>query len=139
MTLKSEQEFILDAIRLLLGRGKTQRQIAETMKLSLGKTNELVNIIKSQAKVNITKYINEELPISFESTLSGINQIIDQTWTSIDNCHNDKDKYPAFSLLMQCYEMRLNLLSSAEPLSFAVKFVDKHLEQQQQEQRAKSS
>jgi DNA-binding transcriptional regulator LsrR (DeoR family) len=49
-------------MRQLLGRGKTQRQISEIMKISLGKTNPIVQSLKKESKINIQKYVNEELP-----------------------------------------------------------------------------
>ena len=126
MRTKNEQEFVRDKIRQLLGRGKTQRQISEIMKISLGKTNSIVQSLKEEAKENIAKYVNEELPAQYQNTLSGINQIIAITWNSIDSATNERDKNNAMSLLMQAYAMRLDLLSSADTLSAAVKFVDTH-------------
>lgn len=133
MTRKIEQDFILDAVRLLLGRGKTQRQIATELKISKGKTYQIVQQIKKEAKENIKKYVNEELPAQFENTLSGLNQIIDITWNSVDKADNERDRHNAISLLMHAYGMRLDLLSSADTLRNAMEFVDNHNEEIQTE------
>jgi len=52
------------------------------MKISLDKTNTIVQSLKEESKVNIQKYVNEELPAQYETT--GLSQIIDLTWHSID-------------------------------------------------------
>jgi len=87
LSTKNEQEFVRDEIRQLLGRGKTQRQISEIMKISLDKTNTIVQPLKEESKVNIQKYVNEEQPAQYEIT--GISQIIDLTWASTDKASNE--------------------------------------------------
>ena len=86
MRTKNEQEFVRGKIRQLLSRGKTQRQICEIMKVSLDKTNTIVQPLKEESKVNIQKYVNEELPAQYETT--GLSQIIDLTWASTDKASN---------------------------------------------------
>ena len=53
-------------------------------------------------------------------------------WEQIDNSDNLRDTNVGMSLLMNAYEMRLHLLSSAETLKEAVTFVDKQNQQQSQ-------
>jgi hypothetical protein len=126
MSTKIEQDFIKDKVRSLLGRGMTQRQIATELKCSLGKVNSLVQELKHEAKLNVQKYVNEELPSAYENTLNGLNQILVTTWNSIDEAHTDRDRYQGLALCMQAYSLRLELLSSAEPLRHVVSFVDSH-------------
>lgn len=126
MSTKVEQDFIKDKIRSLLGRGKTQRQIATELKVSLGKTNSLVQQLKQEAKLNVQKYVNEELPAAYENTLNGLNQILATAWDNIDKAQTDRDRYQGLALCMQAYSLRLELLSSAEPLKHVVSFVDSH-------------
>ena len=68
MRTKNEQESVRSKIRQLLSRGKTQRQISEIMKISLDKTNTIVQPLKEESKVNIQKYVNEEQPAQYEIT-----------------------------------------------------------------------
>jgi hypothetical protein len=56
------------------------------MKISLDKTNTIVQSLKEESKVNIQKYVNEELPAQYETT--GLSQIIDLTRHSIDKASN---------------------------------------------------
>lgn len=64
----------------------TQRQISEILKISLDKTNTIVQPLKEEFKVNIRKYVTEELPAQYDTT--GLSQIIDLISDSIDNASN---------------------------------------------------
>ena len=64
----------------------TQRQISEILKISLDKTNTIVQPLKEEFKVNIRKYVIEELPAQYDTT--GLSQIIDLISDSIDNASN---------------------------------------------------
>ena len=136
---KAQQEsFLFDKMRTYLSKGYTQRQIATELHLSLAKVNKVVQQLKIEAKTNIQKYVNEELPSSYENTLRAIDQIIKIAWEAVDRAdreNSNKDKYPALSLLMQAYEIKLHLLSSAETLREAVSFVDSQRQLQQQQQK----
>ena len=57
------------------------------MKISLNKTNTIVQSLKEKSKVNIQKYVNEEQPAQYETT--GLSQIIDLTWHSTDKANNE--------------------------------------------------
>ena len=87
MRRKNEQESVRGKIRQLLSRGKTQHQISEIMKISLDKTNTIVQSLKEESKVNIQKYVNEEQLAQYETT--GLSQIIDLTWASTDKASNE--------------------------------------------------
>ena len=64
----------------------TQRQISEILKISLDKINTIVQPLKEEFKVNIRKYVTEELPAQYDTT--GLSQIIDLISDSIDNASN---------------------------------------------------
>ena len=57
------------------------------MKISLDKTNTIVQPLKEESKVNIQKYVNEEQPAQYETTW--LSQIIDLTWASTDKASNE--------------------------------------------------
>ena len=56
--------------------------------------------------------------------MNGLNQILSTTWDSLEKAQTDRDKYQGLSLCMHAYSLRLELLSSAEPLKYVVSFVD---------------
>ena len=111
----------------LTSEGRTQPQIASTLQVGLGTVNRDIQYLKRLAKANISKYINEALPLEYETCLIGLNAILPKTWDITNNPHTqEKDRLQAISISMQAYDMKLELLSSATVVERAVNFVDRH-------------
>ena len=111
----------------LTSEGRTQPQIASTLQIGLGTVNRDIQYLKRLAKANISKYINETLPLEYETCLIGLNAILSKTWDITNNPHTqEKDRLQAISISMQAYDMKLELLSSATVIERAVNFVDRH-------------
>ena len=97
------------------------------MQIALGTVNRDLHILKNLAKANISKYINETLPLEYEKCMIGLNAILVKTW-DISNAPeaSERDKLQALSISMQAYDMKLDLLSNATVIERAVNFVEKH-------------
>lgn len=92
--------------------------------------------MKRLAKANISRYVNETLPLEYESCLIGLNAILSKSWDITNNPHtSERDRLQAISISMQAYNMKIDLLSNATVVERAVHFVDKHrsLTQQNEE------
>ncbi|MGB7664153.1 MAG: hypothetical protein WBL67_15565, partial [Nitrososphaeraceae archaeon] len=75
----------------------------------------------------ISKYINETLPLEYETCLIGLNAISCKTWDIANSPHsNERDRLQAVSIGMQAYSMKIDLLTNATVVERAVHFVDKH-------------
>ena len=88
-----------------------------------------MDILKQQAKQNISCYIDEQLPAEYQKCLAGITVIMKESWKtaeSADSEGNRRDKLQALALAKECYAMKLDLLSSATVVDRAVKFVDRN-------------
>jgi hypothetical protein len=130
LNAKSEQriQWRRDKVRELSVKGHTQRQIAEILRVALVTVNEDLQYLRLQAKQNITRYINEYLPIEYENCLDGLNNILTEAWQmSLDG--EKRERMQALSLAKECYAMKLDLLSSATVIDRAVKFVENHRSQ----------
>lgn len=125
---KLEHEFLKQKVTEALSKGKTQRQTATICQVSLATVTKIVKELKAEAKQVIQNYVKDELPIQYQNTLIGINQVIVRLWDSIDSpaSLSERDRNQDMSLLLQAYGMRLELLSSAETLKATVNFVDTH-------------
>ena len=83
--------------------------------------------MKRLAKADISRYINETLPLEYEVCLIGLNAILAKTWDIANNPHsNEKDKLQAISVSMQAYSMKIDLLTNATVVERAVQFVDRN-------------
>lgn len=128
MTSRVEQlQWRRNKILELSSQGHSERAIATNMQVSLGTVNRDLQILKNLAKANISKYINETLPLEYEKCMIGLNAILVKTWDiSNDNNASEKDRLQALSISMQAYSMKLDLLSNATVIERAVNFVEKH-------------
>jgi len=83
--------------------------------------------LKRLAKANISKYINETLPLEYETCLIGLNAILAKTWDIANNPHsNERDRLQAISVSMQAYSMKIDLLTNATVVERAVQFVERN-------------
>ena len=111
----------------LSSEGRSQPQIASILKVSLGTVNSDLQHLKRLAKANISKYVNETLPLEYETCLIGLNAILAKRWNNANNPHsNERDRLQAISVSMQAYSMKIDLLTNATVVDRAVKFVDNH-------------
>ena len=111
----------------LSSQGHSERDIATMLQVSLGTINRDLHILKKLAQANISKYVNEKLPLEYQKCMIGLDAILVKSWSMATSTENmDKDKLQALSIAMQAYEMKLELLSSATVVERAVNFVEKY-------------
>ena len=62
-----------------------------------------------------------EFFLNLQNTLAGLTEIIKKSWTIVDDPQADqKERMKAMSIILQCYDKRLDLLTS-EPTFDAVR------------------
>jgi hypothetical protein len=111
----------------LSSQGHTERDIAAILQVALGTVNRDLQILKKLAQANISKYINETLPLEYQKCMIGLDAILVKSWSMANDSTNmQRDKLQALAIAMQAYEMKLELLSSATVVERAVHFVNKH-------------
>lgn len=116
-----------EMIQSLASKGHSEREIATKLQISQPTVHRDLSILKQKAKRNISKYIDEELPAEFHNCLLGINMILQQAWKmSLDKLAENRERIAAMALIKDCYQMKLDLLSSATVVDRAIKFVERH-------------
>jgi hypothetical protein len=60
--------------------------------------NRDISYVRNQAKANIKRYIDEQLPEEYEKCLVGLNAIIKEAWNTADNTEDKREKIQALSL-----------------------------------------
>ena len=128
MRVKNEQlQWRRNKILELSSQGHSERDIAANMQIALGTVNKDIQYLKKLARTNISKYINETLPLEYQKCMIGLDAILLKTWAVVNNIDSmERDKLQAISIAMQAYNMKLDLLSSATVVERAVNFVNKH-------------
>jgi len=69
-----------------------------------------LQFIKQEAKKKIEKYLNEDILFEYLRYIAGSNEATRHLWELVQNEENAKDKMNVLSLLMQCYNKRLEML-----------------------------
>lgn len=111
----------------LSSEGRSQPQIASILQVGLATVNRDLQHLKRLAKANISKYINETLPLEYETCMIGLNAILAKTWDIANKSDvSERDKLQAISVGMQAYSMKIDLLTNATVVERAVSFVSKH-------------
>jgi Trp operon repressor len=113
----------MDKVQELCSKGYSQREISQTLQIGLATVNRDISYLRSQAKTNIKRYIDERLPEEYEKCLIGINAITKEAWNTAANTEDKREKIQALSLAKECYSMKLDLLTNATVVDDAIRFV----------------
>src|ERR671931_525218 len=112
-----------DKVQELCSKGYSQREIAQVLPVGLATVNRDISYLRNQAKSNIKKYIDEQLPEEYEKCLVGLNAITKEAWNTAQQSEDKREKIQALSLAKECYSMKLELVTNATVVDDAIRFV----------------
>src|SRR5919198_3916066 len=115
-----------DKVQELCSKGYSQREISHILQVGLATVNRDITYLRSQAKTNIKRYIDERLPEEYEKCLVGLTAITKEAWNSANQTEDRREKIQALSLAKECYSMKLELLTNATVVDDAIRFVSEH-------------
>src|SRR6266540_6010325 len=110
-------------------KGHSQTEISKILHVDKSIISRDVALIREQAKHNIRKYIDEKLPEEYEKCLVGLTAILKEAWNSVQNTQDKRERLQALSLAMDCYSMKLELLTNATVVDDAIKFLSSNLKE----------
>jgi Trp operon repressor len=120
---QQQLEWRRDKVQELCSKGYSQREISQTLQVGLATVNRYISYLRDEAKTNIKRYIDERLPEEYEKCLVGLNAITREAWSTARNTEDKREKIQALSLTMQCYSMKLDLLTNATVVDDGIRFV----------------
>src|SRR5919202_858441 len=123
MSTKMQVEWRRAKVLELLSKGDSQSEIAKALQVDLSIISRDVYFLRQQAKSNINRYIDERLPEEYEKCLVGLNAITKEAWNTSQNTEDKREKIQALSLAKDCYSMKLDLLTNANVVDDAIRFV----------------
>ena len=85
--------------------------------------NRYMAYLRQQAKTNIKKYIDEQLPEEYEKCLVGLTAITKEAWNTAANTEDKREKTQALSLAKECYSMKLDLFTNTTVVDDAIRLV----------------
>jgi hypothetical protein len=108
----------------LLSKGESnQSEIVRILQVDKSIICRDIAYLRQQAKANIKKYIDERLPEEYEKCLVGLNAITKEAWNTSQQTEDSREKIQALSLAKDCYSMKLDLLTNANVVDEAIRFV----------------
>ena len=113
-------EWRRNKVRDLLVRGYSQTEISDILHISQPTISRDINRIYQDRKKRQQRFGNEFF-LNLQNTLAGLTEIIKKSWTIVDDPQTDqKERMKAMSIILHCYDKRLDLLNS-EPTVDAVR------------------
>jgi hypothetical protein len=97
---------------------------------------------REQAKESINLYLTEHLPQQYQVCLCALDTILKNTYTILQQAHDNKEKIAALELYMETHMKKLELLSNAVTIDHALRYVQskqQHQEQHQEQQQSEQS
>ena len=94
----------------------------QILQVGLATVNRDISYLRNQAKTNIKKYIDERLPEEYEKCLVGLSAITKEAWNTAQNTEDKREKIQALLLAKECYSMKLDLLTNATVVDYAIRF-----------------
>jgi transcriptional regulator with XRE-family HTH domain len=109
-TMNIDRENKLSRMITLYSKGLTQSEIASELGIDQSTVSRDLQFIKQEAKKKIERYLNEDILFEFLRYMAGSNEVTRHLWELVQSEESARDKMNALSLLMQCYNKRLDML-----------------------------
>jgi IS30 family transposase len=110
----------------LASDGYGVRQIAKLLKISHPTVSRDMQWLRHQAKEQIRKYIDEQVPLEYHKTLTGLQNIIKSMSDIISKSADNKEIMQASGIKMQALNMKMELVSNANLVDEAIHLVERY-------------
>lgn len=123
LTTKDQVEYRRQLVFQYLSKGKTQREIATILQLDESTISRDVAYLREQASEQLKVHINETLPLEYQKCLIGLSEVLKTAWDTAEKTADEKTKLQALQIARDVYNTKMDLLTKAEVLDDAVRFV----------------
>jgi IS30 family transposase len=110
----------------LASDGYGVREIARLLEISHPTVSRDMQWLRNQAKEQIRKYIDEQVPLEYHKTLTGLQNIIKSMSDIISKSTDNKEIMQASGIKMQALNMKMELVSNANLVHEAIDLVERY-------------
>ena len=110
----------------LASDGYGVREIARLLEISHPTVSRDMQWLRYQAKEQIRKYIDEQVPLEYHKTLTGLQNIIKSMSDIISKSTDNKEIMQASGIKMQALNMKMELVSNANLVHEAIDLVERY-------------
>src|SRR5919109_4861583 len=113
-----------DQVFALSTKGYSQSKIANILNVSQGLISSDIAYLRQRAREALANYLENKLPSIFQESITGISDVISQTWEIANNPNvSHHDSLHALSLVADCNERRLDMASNGSIIEDGIRFV----------------
>ena len=110
----------------LASDGYGVREIARLLEISHPTISRDMQWLRYQAKEQIRKYIDEQVPLEYHKTLTGLQNIIKSMSDIISKSSDNREIMQASGIKIQALNMKMELVSSANLVHEAIDLVERY-------------
>ena len=109
----------------LSSQGRTEREIAQILKVGNGTVHRDLAYLNKQARENLQVHIQHRLPEQYQKCHNGLTQVLKMAWNiAIIDSVNQSTKLQALSLISDCYKYQMDLTTNGVVITDAIKYVN---------------
>jgi hypothetical protein len=108
-----------------ISQGRTEREIAQILKVGNGTVHRDIAFLNKQAHDNLTYHINRKVPEQYQRCCNGLEQVLKMAWNIvITESNNQSNKLQALSLISEVYRHQMDLATNGVVVTDAIKYVN---------------
>ena len=94
-------------------KGLNQVEISQKLSIPRSTVGADLGVLRRQCKTNVDTFINEHLPMEYESLKIGVTKLLKHSWEILED-ENSSDKMVSVSIqsILSCYNFKRQLLES---------------------------
>jgi uncharacterized protein YerC len=113
----------------LSSQGRTERKIAQILKVGTGTVHRDVVYLNKQAQDNLKIHVQERLPEQYQKCINGLNQVLKMGWNIVNNDSSSAaNRLQGLSLINDCYKYLMDLTTNGVVITDAIKYVQGKLD-----------
>lgn len=138
LSTKTQQqiEWRRDRVLELSSQGLTQSDIATVLKVDKSIISRDAAYLRQQAKDNLQKHINQNVPEEYQRCLVGINQVLKMAWSIVSKDIDNKTKLQALALINDCNKYKMELTTNGVVITDAIKYVQGQMDHLNNQEKA---
>jgi IS30 family transposase len=110
----------------LTSDGYGVREIARVLEIAHSTVSRDISYLRKQAKEQIRKYIEQQVPLEYHKTLTGLQNIIKSMSDIIAKSTDNKEIMQASGIKIQALNMKMELVSNANLVHEAIDLVERY-------------
>src|SRR5215216_6723987 len=108
----------------LSSQGRTEREIAQILKVGTGTVHRDIVYLNKQAQDNLKTHIQERLPEQYQKCMNGLNQVLKIGWNIVQSDSSSAaNRLQALALVNDSYKYIMDLTTNGVVVTDAIKYV----------------